>query len=277
MISTLLTQEFLSTRNRFATSIGIVLLVVAVSFATAALRIPVLGDLGFGLGVFAVAAITPLVLGLLAENYWRTMYGREGYFTMTLPVSGRTLFWAKVLYGFVATLVALGITLIGLAGALIAFALSQGTSVSLTLEELWNTLGVFGPATVWFLAVCTALQFGFTVVAGAAIMSIGAEARFNHLGFGAPVIGAVILYFIMQIVGLAAVLFVPFGMRIAGPDAGTLVAEGMFHDFMGSVTDTTGSIEPTVVGLGIVLVSVIVTVLLAWRGARSVERHTSLR
>jgi hypothetical protein len=126
----------------------------------------------------------------------------------------------------------------------------------------------------WFLAACAVLQFVFTVVTGAAIMSIGAEARFNHLGFGAPVLGWVIVYFAMQILGLAAMLFIPFGLRIAGPDAGTLVAEGMLHDFVAAVSDNT---EPRVIGLGIVFVSVIATVLFAWRGGRAVERHTSLR
>lgn len=260
-------------------TVGIALLVAAVSLTTAALRVPVLGGIGFAVGIIVITTITPIVLGLLAEHYWRTMYGREGYFTMALPVRGRTLFAAKVLYGLAAALVALVITLAAAAGALVAFAMSQGASVALAFEDLWNTLALTGPATVWLLVGCVILQFVFTVVAGAAVMTIGAEGRFNHLGFAAPVIGGVIVYFAMQIVGLAAMLFIPFGVRLTGPDAGTLVAEGMLHAFVLALSsgDPATSSEPSVLGLGIVFVSIIATVLLAWWGARSVERRTSLR
>lgn len=291
MIGTLFAQEFRSTRKALFTSIGIALLVATVSFVTAALRVPLLGGLGLGVGLIAVILITPLALVLLAEHYWRTMYGRQGYFTMTLPVHGRQLFFAKVLYGLVTTAVALGITLLGLVAASVAVSLSQGHESFSLLRSLLDTLQA---PMLWFIAGALALQFTFTVVAGAALMSIGAEGRFNHLGFGAPVIGGVITYFAMQILGLAAMLFVPFGLRIAGPDAGTFVAQGMLGEFMDSVfrtgdpaagrspaelavTGPGGAYEPSVIGLGIVFVSIIATVLLAWWGARSVEHHTSLR
>lgn len=274
MIGTLFAQEFRSTRKSLLTSAGVALLVAAVSFGTALLRVPMLGGFGFGIGIIVVAMITPVALGLLAENYWRTMYGREGYFTMTIPVRGRTLFSAKVLYGLVVALVALVVTLLGAAAALVVLAVSQGASLSLAMEGLWNTIGVLDPAMTWFLVACAVLQLVFTVITGAAVMSIGAQARFNHLGFGAPVIGGIIVYVAMQVLGLAATLFVPFGMRITGPDAGTLVAEGMLHDFVAAVNDDA---EPGVIGLGIVFVSIIATVLFAWWGARSVERRTSLR
>ena len=197
---------------------------------------------------------------------------------MTLPVRGRALFTAKVLYGIVVTLVAGLITLLGSAMAFAVFVISQGQSVTAAFEGAWASLGLLDPVLVWFVIACVVVQLAITVVTGAAIMSIGAEARFNHLGFGAPVLRAVILYVFMQVAGLAAMLFVPFGIKVTGPDGGSLVAQGMWSDFTAAVTGSVpADSDPSVIGLGIVFVSVIVAVLLAWRGGRSVERHTSLR
>lgn len=276
MTGTLFAQEFRTTRKALLTAVGVTLLVAAMSLALAALRVPVLGGVGLVVGIIAVVLVTPLTMGLLVASYWRTMYGREGYFTMTIPVRGRTLFAAKVLYGLTATVAAVVITLGAAAGAVAALALSQGNDVSEAFHGLWDSIHAAGPS-VWIIVVAAVLQLVYTVVAGAALMSIGAQGRFNHLGFGAPVIGAVILYVVMQVVGLAAMLFVPLSVRLTGPDAGTLVRHGMYDAFVVALQNPSGSDDLGVLGLGILLVSVAATVVLAWWGARSVERHTSLR
>lgn len=281
MISKLFAQEFRMTRKSLFTSIGVLVLFALLALAAAALRIPVLGELGLGGGVISIVIVLPLTFGVLAENYWRTMYGKEGYFTMTLPVRGRDLFTAKVLYGLAASVAA------AVVGALLALALSitlalmngqpAFSTVQTFFKELAANLELVGPAMVIFVVASIVLFLTYTIVAGAALMSIGAEGRFNHLGFGAPVLGGVITYVAMQVLGFAAMLFIPLGVRIIGPDAGSFVAEGMFSGFVASVTDPSGQTQPEVIGVGIVFVSLIVTVLFAWRGARSVERHTSLR
>ncbi|WP_353112726.1 hypothetical protein [Microbacterium sp.] len=275
MIGTLFAQELRATWKNLSTGVGIALLVIVVSFALAALRIPVVGDIGLTMGLIVAAVITPAVLGMLIENYWRTMYGREGYFTMTIPVRGRTLFTAKVLYGFVAAVVALMITVLCLLGGAVAFSLSQGQ------EPFGFVRGAFSAVEPWMLwssAAALLLMAAYLVIVGAAVMSIGAQGRFNHLGFGAPVLGAVILYFVMQIVTLAAILFVPVGVVMTGQDAGTLVGRGMLDDFVAALTAPGGSdAAPHVLGLGFVLTSVAVAALMAWWGGRAVERHTSLR
>ncbi|MFP3589145.1 hypothetical protein SCB29_36950, partial [Paraburkholderia sp. SIMBA_055] len=81
-------------------------LVTFVCLAGAALDIPFIGAVGLVVAITAAVAFTPLVLGILAENYWRTMYGREGYFTMALPVAGRSLFAAKVIFGLITAFAA---------------------------------------------------------------------------------------------------------------------------------------------------------------------------
>lgn len=280
MIGTLFAQDVRATRATVLGSIGIALLVAVVSLTATALRIPVLGPVGLTIGVIVTAVIIPFVLGLLVEYYWRTMYGREGYFTMSLPVRGRTLFAAKVLYGVCATLVALIATGISLLLVAVAIPLSQRQGpfdlIRATYEQLRQSIEVAGIGMPLFIVFALLVQLVFLVIAGAALMSIGARSRFNHLGFGAPVLGAILTYLVMQVLALAAMLFVPFGIRISGPDAGSFVAEGMFSEFVRALS-TGGGEQPGVVGVGVVFVGIAATVFFAWSGARSVERHTSLR
>lgn len=278
MIGTLFAQEFRASWKTLFGSIGIALLVIALGFGVSLLKVPGLGQLGFGIAMLVAIVITPFVLGLLAEGYWRTMYGREGYFTMTLPVRGRTLFSSKVLYGILMAFVALAIMAVCVVVGVAVSAVSQGRSWGAGFGMVRDVLAAVEPSTMGFLIGAVLLQIVFTVVAGAAVISIGAQGRFNHMGFGAPVLGAVFVYVAMQVLGLAAMLFVPFGLRISGPDAGSLVAEGMLDDFVTAVTSPgAASAEPNVIGLGIVPLSIVVTAVLWWWGVRSVERRTSLR
>lgn len=274
MIGKLFAHEVRSTRKTLLVTVGIMLLIAALAVGLGALKVPVLGVLGFVFGGILIASITPVVLVLLAENYWRTMYGREGYFTMTLPVQGRALFTAKVLYGVVATCIALALTGLALVGLTVVLSLMAGNAPLAGVNEIVSQAGA---PMVWFFVLMLLVQFAFAVVTGAAIMSIGAEGRFNHLGFGAPVLGYVLLYVVMQVLGLAAMLFLPFGIIMLGPDAGTIVAQGMLKDFLASIADPSGNTAPQVLGLGIVPLSIVVAAFFAWWGARSVERHTSLR
>lgn len=274
MIGTIFAQDFRATRKTLATTVGILLIVTAVSLVLAALNVPVLGGFGLVLAIIASILITPIVLGLLAENYWRTMYGREGYFTMALPVGGRALFAAKVLYGATIAVAALAVTAVALVACAAALAISTDQGV---VEFLRAGFDEIDAAMFWLIAGSILLQILYLVVVGAGLMSVGARARFNHLGFGAPVIGAVLMYVVVTVTGFAAMLFVPLGIRLTGPDTGTLVGEGMFRTFADEVTGRTGSDAPDVFGLGILLVSVTATCVFAWWGARSVARHTSLR
>ncbi|MGO3146423.1 MAG: hypothetical protein ACTIJ6_01960 [Leucobacter sp.] len=277
MMNTLLAHEFRITRKRLAIAVGIATLVAAVSFLTALIDIPALRVLMVILGVIAVSVITPLVMAILVESYWRTMYGREGYFTMMLPVRGRTLFAAKVLYGCIAVFVSALITLLLWALGAASFAIASGFSVEEDFDALWEVLSAMDVSLLVFLVFCILAQLAYTVIAGATIMSVGAQARFNHLGFGAPVIGAIIHYVGLQIISLAAMLFVPIGMIITGTGEMKLVGEAMLSDFIRAMQEANFNGEPEVIGLGSVLVIVVLGVLFAWWGARSVERQTSLR
>ncbi|MGB4135560.1 MAG: hypothetical protein WA971_03285, partial [Microbacterium sp.] len=64
MIATLFAQEFRATRKNLFGTVGILALMLAVSFVLVALRIPVLGAIAFYLSILLVVLITPLVLVL---------------------------------------------------------------------------------------------------------------------------------------------------------------------------------------------------------------------
>lgn len=277
MIGTILAHELRSTRKTFLTTGGVLLLIAVVSLALGATRLPVVGIVGNAIGMLVGLAFIPVFLGLLVENYWRTMYGREGHFTMTLPVHGRALFAAKVLYAIAIAFTATALAALVVVSAVIVMQMLEGAAFADAWGVITGAVDAVGASLVWFLVVSVALYLVYLIISTAAIMSIGAQARFNHLGFGAPVIGVVLLYVVMQAVGFAAMLFIPFGIRLTGPDAGTFVAQGMFDDFVSQVAGATSSDAPAVFGLGILVVSLIATVLFAWLGARSVELRTSLR
>lgn len=275
MISTLFGHEFRITRKWLLVSVGIALLVAFAGYGLALFSMPVLSAVGLVIGIIATAVITPLVMGILAASYWRTMYGSEGYFTMTLPVRGRALYWVKVIYGFIVVVLAAIITVLAVFGGALIFAGSKGATVSEMKGALSQAINDFGWGIVWFLIICILLQLAFTVIAGATLMSVGAEARFNHLGFGAPVIGAILLYIVMQIVTFASMLFIPFSLKFVGSNV-SIVPEGMWSTFLESVTDPASG-DPEFIGMGFVPVLLIIAVVLFWWGARSVDRRTSLR
>ena len=274
MTGTLFAHEARTTRKTLLGTLAILLIVAALGAGLGALEIPILGPLGYIIALVAAAAVTPAALAILIENYWRTMYGREGYFTMTLPVRGRSIFTAKVLYGLVISLTSLVISALCLIGIAAVTSARAGQPPMSLVQGLIDQAGTPLIATVVVLMV---VQLAFSVIAGAAIISIGAQGRFNHLGFMAPVIGYIILYFIMQVLGLAAMLFVPLGIVISGPDTGSIVAHGMLADFIVSIENVSGSIKSSTLGLGIIPLSLVVAAVLAWWGGRTVERHTSLR
>ncbi|WP_143469862.1 MULTISPECIES: hypothetical protein [unclassified Leucobacter] len=279
MMSALISQELRTSRRMLLGTLGTIVLVAAFSFILAALRVPLIGSAGLVVGILASLLLVPAALAVLAIRYWQSMYGREGYFTMSIPVRGRGLFWAKTLYALLVAVVAAAISALGLATAMVVLGISQGLSTTAALESLRGTLDSLGAPMLWFLAVVLLVQLVFAVLCGAAIMSIGAEGRFNRLGFGAPLLGWVGLYVFMQAAGLAAMLFVPLGLTIGGPDAGTLVAQGMLQEFIDALRNpgAGGQQQVDVLGLGVIPLTIAVTALLAWWGVRSIERRTSLR
>jgi hypothetical protein len=146
------------------------------------------------------------------------------------------------------------------------------------LGDAWSAVtGAVADAPAGALAgfgAILAIQLVVVVIQVAAVLSISAESRFQGLGWGAPLIGLVLLYLVDQVVSLVGMLWIPLGIRLSGPEAGDLVARGMWPDVVEALR--TGA-DPTVIGLGSVVTGAAFTVALAWWAVRSIERRTSLR
>ncbi len=274
MFATLFGQEFRSSRRGLGALAGWVLLIEVVSLVPAVLHIAFLGQLGQMVAILAVIAPIPVGLVLLAVRYWRSMYGQEGYFTMSIPVRGRVLYASKVIYALAAS-VALGIvTVVGALLMLIGRSWKDRAPIGDGFHVAWEVLSDIPGTTIVVFVVGLVVALIAYVVEVSAVFSVGAEGRFSHMGFGAPLIGLVILYVANQVLALVAMLVVPISIDVAGRHPGQIVWRGMWNDFVDAVH--TGS-DPQIIGLGVVLAGIVLTIVMWVWATRSIERHTSLR
>lgn len=278
MTGALLSHHFRAAARTVWLGLAAIPAVMIPAFALVAINVPVLGGIGSVLGVIAALAAVPAALVMLAIDYWRTMYGREGYFTMIIPVRGRALYWTKLLHALIVSLAATALTLIGLFLWVVANGIAAraplGEQLAGFRELILSSVG--GPM-LWFLVGALAAQLLFVLVAGATVLSVGAEERFSSLGGGAPIILGVALYFFMQVLSVFAMMFVPLGLQVTGADAGSIVWNGMLSEIVEAVRLGPEAPEPTMIGIGFLPLLVVVGALLAWKGVHSIERRTSLR
>lgn len=234
-------------------------------------RVPVLSSL-LQMGMLVCLVGTPLVIGVqVAAEYWSSMYGRRGYLTMTLPVRGRALYLAKALY---ALLVGLAVTA-AVVAEIVAWALVSALAMGADAATAWGRIadgfGAMGPGWALFMVAATVLMVANLVLEVFAVMSIGAEGRWNHLGFGAPMIGFVIVYIANQVVSMVSTVLIPFGIDSR---TGSVQTRIMLPELIDAVR--TGA-EVTYVGMGALIAGPIMALLMAWWAIRSIEHRTSLR
>lgn len=235
------------------------------------LSVPVLSSLALP-GAALVAYLIPVVVFVhLGVAYWQSMYGARGYLTMTIPVRGRVVFTAKVLYAIAALCAAILVMVAGLGLTAAVAARRAGISLAQYLTPLREVVTTLGLGTFVLSVVAAVLMVISWVLIDAALMSIGAESRWNHLGFGAPVVGFVIVYLVSQVMNLVTMLLVPVSLDLT---SGSIVIEPMVSAFLEALrTDS----EPTLLGLGFVPALWLFAAGMTWWAVRSIERRTSLR
>ncbi|OYN87936.1 hypothetical protein [Parenemella sanctibonifatiensis] len=260
---TLLKHEFLRTRSLLGLLFGAALAVVAVAVVFVMTDLPLFSSLGAQLILIAPTVLVgalPLVLGI---DYWRSSHGRTGYFTQTLPIPGPRIFAAKLVWSFTVILAAL---VWALALVLIGSALTV-PNFGATLQELWTSTTALLPlpilvvgvlVMVWML-VSAPVQYFFAA-------SVGSEARFGRLGAAAgPIIVFTVLYFVYQVLVLAAMFLLPLAIGPSGGGIGLIII---------NLTELASSND--IVPLGFVPVMVLVPVVLIWRTAVSWKSKISL-
>ena len=272
MITALLTHEWRRTRSMVGAATGIALLVVAAAALLVAPGWPGLSLLGVLLGAAALCGYVPVLQVLLAVDYWRSSYGRIGYFTQTLPIRGGTIFAAKFLHMNLVVFAGLIVTV--LLVPLYWGGLASGGFVDLgliaVLRELWATVsGALSPllllaAVAVFLALMVTGQAMYVFSA-----SIGSETPINRLGFGGPVVVYIVLYGVSQVLTFAAFLVIPVGIGMTGDGLGL-----MRFDVLAEMT--AGASSGDVMPLAFLPPLLLIGVACAWRTVRSWNRKVAL-
>lgn len=270
MFTKLLAYEIRSRFRADARSFGAFIVTLAVASGIVAAGLPgISGSTAFL--AYALCALTPVACAIAAmADYWKTLYGQRGYFTMSLPVSGATIFWAKNTRIMIECLLALALAVGGMLAVASAAAWSDGISLAeYTAGPRSVVAGMPTSTVVIMIAVQVVLSMSW-VVQGCAVMSIGAEGRFNHLGFGAPIIGFVLVYIVNQVLATVGTFFVPLSVTTDGHFS----TEIMWTSYQATL-GTDG--QPNVIGIGSYILVPLFALAMGLWASRSIEKHTSLR
>ena len=270
MFTKLLAYEIRSRYRADARSFGAFIVTIAVASGIVAAGLPGISG-STAVLAYALCALTPVACAIAAlADYWKTLYGQRGYFTMSLPVSGKVIFWAKNNRIMIECLLALALAVGGILAVASAAAWSDGISLAEYTAGPRSLVAGVPTSTVVTMIVVQVLVWLSWLVQGSAVMSIGAEGRFNHMGFGAPIIGFVLLYIVNQVLSTVGTFFLPLSVTTDGHFS-TEIMWTSYRATMG----TEG--QPNVIGIGsYVLVPLFALILGLW-ASRSIEKHTSLR
>lgn len=270
MVATLMKYEFLRTRRWLGIMavFGTVLTVVGALLAWTGW--PLVSALGVMASVVAVGAFLTVVQLGLTFDYWRSSYSKTGYFTQTLPVKGTTIYWCKLLWGCIVTIVA---TAWNLALALIAYlGIAAVMEVAHPLTELREAaagaVADMSPLLITGIAVAIMLSLFGGLAQYYFAASIGSEARINRLGIGGPILVLLGVYLALQGLLFVGIIAVPLGLEVTGAGASFVSM-----NFLQAVT----SGEPAgAIPLGFAPVLIVVTAALVWRTVISWRRKVSL-
>lgn len=270
MFTKLLAYEIRSRFRADARSFGAFIVTLAVASGIVAAGLPgISGSTAFL--AYALCALTPVACAIAAmADYWKTLYGQRGYFTMSLPVSGATIFWAKNTRIMIECLLALALAVGGIFAIASAAAWSDGISLAEYTAGPRSVVAGMPTSTVVLMIAAQLILAMSWVVQGCAVMSIGAEGRFNHLGFGAPIIGFVLVYIVNQVLATVGTFFVPLSVTTDGHFS----TEIMWTSYQATL-GTDG--QPNVIGIGSYILVPLFALAMGLWASRSIEKHTSLR
>ncbi|NLW11578.1 MAG: hypothetical protein GX028_06125 [Clostridiaceae bacterium] len=218
---------------------------------------------------------------VIITRYYRSLYTDEGYLTHTIPARAGSLLGSKVLTSFVWIILSIvaGVTVFLV--ILFYFAKARDASIGDIYNEIKAIVG-FENKDVIIASIIGVIMVSYTILLQLAqmffAMSFGSQARFHKLGIAGPIICYLILNFILEMITLAAMVFVPLGLelQLTGdelPVQGSLklVNEGMIY--LHRNPDT----QNVIIGLGGILFSLIAMAALYWGTYKLIKKRTSLR
>ena len=177
MFTKLLAHEIRSRYRADVRSFGAFIVTIAVASGIVAAGLPGISGSTATLA-YALCALTPVACAIAAmADYWKTLYGQRGYFTMSLPISGTAIFWAKITRMAIECLLALVLAVGGILAVASAAAWSDGVSLAEYTAGPRSVVAGMPTFTVVIMIVVQVLVSLSWLVQGSAVMSIGAEGR----------------------------------------------------------------------------------------------------
>ncbi len=271
---TLLKHELLRTRDALALVGCLALLLAVAGTLLAATGVPLLATVGLVAGLIAVICLVPATQLMLTVTYWRSSYGRTGYLTQTLPVKGSRIYWAKMIWAWLVSLLAAALSVgITLAAAPVVAGATGGQADALlsTLREGWARLNELAPG--WGVAAAVAAMVMMVLIWPTQYFfaaSIGSQAPLNRMGVGGPVLVWIGLYLAVQVIVFASFAAIPLAVGMDGDRLG-LVRFDLFAE-MAAGTSSSADVMP----IGFIPALVAVSVACIVWSARSWNRRVSL-
>lgn len=203
MTAVIIRHELIRTRRSLLMILGIAIVAIILTDLLALFS----GMIGLIFASMLAFLLLPAVQLYLAIDFYRSSYGSGAILTHSLPVSGRRLFWSKILYAFL-TVVVTGLV----PSALLVVQLQLGLSmaevswteasaqVQLFIHHVPGALPglIYGVSALIIMPVAT---FFPSVVIGN-----GGWAR--RLSVGGPIIVFMSYYLVMQVFGVVS-FFIP--------------------------------------------------------------------
>lgn len=271
---TLLKHEFIQTRAMLAFVAGVAVLTSCAGTLLAVTGWPILSELGYAAGVIAVIGLVPAAQIMLTVVYWRSSYGRTGFFTQTLPVRGSTIYWAKMLWAWIVSIVGVLLSLGILLAAAPIVASSNGGQPDVllaALREAWTSLNEMAP--IWGVIAGVAAMLAMVLIWPTQYFfaaSIGAQAPMNRMGAGGPIVVWIGVYVAVQVLVFLSFAAVPLAI---GVDGGSLavVPFSVFAE-IGAASGNPTEVMP----IGFVPALLLITLVCIVWTTRSWNRRVSL-
>lgn len=203
MTTTILRHELIRTKRPLLILFGIAMVLIVLMDVLAFF----VGGVALVFAALIAILVIPAVQLLLVIDFYRTSYGSGAILTHALPIPGRHLFWTKLFFAFLVTVLASVVALVLL--------LLQGQFALNIADLTWSA--AYGEARVPFqqlagLGLVVILSAVWVVVMPLASMFssvvIGSGGWARRLSIGGPIIVFMSYYVLMQLLGLAS-FFVP--------------------------------------------------------------------
>lgn len=274
MMTTLLKHEWFGTRALLGIIMAAAPLLAGLGTLLTATGWPLISPLGTLLALLSITGLIPVLQLALAVTYWRSSYSRIGYFTQALPLRGSSIYWAKLIWTVIVTLVGLIIT-IGLALLFWPVAASQigaERNPFTIIGQLWSTLQEL--SSPWTLGLIIGLLLVMLLIWPVHYFfaaSIGSEAPLNRLGLGGPILVYLGLYMVMQIAAFVGLFALPWGVGVTDGSLGIVS-----FNFIDQLEPTIGVSTTEVMPIGFLPAIILVTLICLWRTNRSWNHKVSL-